>query len=196
MTCYAPFKFWKLGQGFTLTELLISLLILGEIATFSIPKILTAQQNGSNNAKAKEVAATLTSALQYGQLTNQVTTNTYSKDLFPFMNYISQDTASLIDDAPNGSGSVTCSAAQLCIKLHNGGILLGSVNYFNGSTSLNYVSFILDPDGVYTGREDSIKFLLYYNQRVVSRNDALAGSTSSSGVFGPVTNRDPAWFSW
>lgn len=41
-------------SGFTLAELLIALTILGVIATFTIPKILTAQQASTYNAIAKE----------------------------------------------------------------------------------------------------------------------------------------------
>ncbi len=46
-------------KGFTLAELLVSLLILGEIATFTIPKILASQQNGMKKAILKETIATL-----------------------------------------------------------------------------------------------------------------------------------------
>jgi prepilin-type N-terminal cleavage/methylation domain-containing protein len=49
----------KRANGFTLTELLVSLLILGEIATFTIPKILSSQHNGMKKAIFKEVIATL-----------------------------------------------------------------------------------------------------------------------------------------
>jgi prepilin-type N-terminal cleavage/methylation domain-containing protein len=48
--------------GFTLAELLIALAILGEIATFTIPKILSSQQNGTNKAKAKEAFSMVSSA--------------------------------------------------------------------------------------------------------------------------------------
>lgn len=48
----------KLNRGFTLAELLIALAILGVIAAFSIPKVLSAQQNQTYNAIAKEAAAT------------------------------------------------------------------------------------------------------------------------------------------
>jgi prepilin-type N-terminal cleavage/methylation domain-containing protein len=48
-----------LTQGFTLAELLVSLLILGEIATFTIPKILSSQQNGMKKVILKETVATL-----------------------------------------------------------------------------------------------------------------------------------------
>lgn len=49
--------------GFTLAELLISLAILGLIATFTIPKIMSAQQNNEYSAIAQEDIATLSAAL-------------------------------------------------------------------------------------------------------------------------------------
>ena len=48
--------------GFTLAELLISLAILGVIATFTIPKILTSQQNSQKAAVTKEVIAMISGA--------------------------------------------------------------------------------------------------------------------------------------
>ncbi len=64
---FLPFQtalpFAKVPRGFTLAELLVSLLILGEIATFSIPKILTAQQNAQKNAVFKELIATAQQAI-------------------------------------------------------------------------------------------------------------------------------------
>lgn len=46
-------------KAFTLAELLIALAILGVIATFTIPKVLTANQNGTFKAIGKETAAML-----------------------------------------------------------------------------------------------------------------------------------------
>ncbi len=58
--------------GFTLAELLIALLILGEIATFTIPKILSAQQNGSKKAVIKETIATLNQILYLGVIQGEI----------------------------------------------------------------------------------------------------------------------------
>lgn len=54
----------KTNKGFSLAELLISLLILSEIATFTIPKLISNQQASANNAKAKEVAGMIAGAFQ------------------------------------------------------------------------------------------------------------------------------------
>jgi len=47
------------SKGFTLVELLTALLILSVIATFTIPKILSSQQNAKRKAILKETYATL-----------------------------------------------------------------------------------------------------------------------------------------
>ena len=50
-------------SGFSIAELLISVMILGEIATFTIPKILIAQQNQRKIAVFKESLATISVAV-------------------------------------------------------------------------------------------------------------------------------------
>jgi prepilin-type N-terminal cleavage/methylation domain-containing protein len=69
----------KRSVGFTLTELLISLAILGEIATFTIPKILTSQQSAKRAAVLKESISTIQAVIYNGILTRNLTlTNSYS----------------------------------------------------------------------------------------------------------------------
>jgi type II secretory pathway pseudopilin PulG len=55
----------RLASGITMVELLIALLILAEIATFTIPKVLTATGMNTRYAEAQEVLATMTD-LTYG----------------------------------------------------------------------------------------------------------------------------------
>ena len=52
----------KSNLGFTLVELLVSLLIVGEIATFSIPKIIFNSQNAQYRAVTKEAASAVAAA--------------------------------------------------------------------------------------------------------------------------------------
>jgi hypothetical protein len=55
----------------------------------------------------------------------------------------------------------------------------------------------MDPDGVDTGKADSLRIMIYYNGRLVDRNNCLPGSVSSGGtVINPITNGTPDWFSW
>ena len=52
--------------GFTLAELLIALLILGMIATFTIPKILNSQQDSKKKSIFKEDIAALSEIVYFG----------------------------------------------------------------------------------------------------------------------------------
>lgn len=189
-------------QGFTIAELLVTLLILGEIATFTIPKVITAQQNSLARARTKEAVGVLTSAYLQLQNAGPVSTTTKASDLTQYMNYVSvATTGSLVDPVPNGN-IIACSASIPCLKLHNGGILLASSEYFNGSTNLNVIQFVFDPDGVYTGLNtdipgSSIQFELYYNGFITTRGQAKAGSCHSAVcTFTGNAAYDPSWFSW
>ncbi|MEB3286218.1 MAG: type II secretion system protein [Vampirovibrionales bacterium] len=60
-------------KGFTLAELLIALVILGVIATFTIPKILTAQANAQRESVLKETIAMMSNLVYEGYLTGNIT---------------------------------------------------------------------------------------------------------------------------
>ena len=62
-------------NGFSLAELLLALLILVQIATFTIPKVLTAQQSAHREAVLKETIATLNTVIYQGLLTGQIYDN-------------------------------------------------------------------------------------------------------------------------
>jgi type II secretory pathway pseudopilin PulG len=186
-------------SGFTLAELLIAVLILGEIATFTIPKIINSQQNGANKAKAKEAAAMVSSAYQQYRFNNTATSGTTFADLTQYMNYVKYDTSSVIDQVPTLT-TITCSATEFCLFLHNGGVLSAESNSFGGTNTTNALRFTFDPDGKYggstSGISKSVQFTLYYNGRITTRGTAEANSTSSGGTWGAVASYDPSWFSW
>ena len=81
------FRCLKTGKpfGFTLAELLIALLILGVVATFTIPKVLQSQANSQKKAVFREtlaVVAQLTEARAKngGQFANATEMQNYFKD--------------------------------------------------------------------------------------------------------------------
>lgn len=185
-------------RGFTLAELLIALLIIGEIATFTIPKVITAQQNLQNTSKMKDTAAMVSAAYQEAVLNGAVTINTRLQDLTPYFNYISVDTSSTIDDIV-GYGSQNCAGGFPCYRLHSGALLLDRAS-FAGTGTTNAMLMHLDLDGTYsgstTGTGKSVMLVLFYNGRIASRGQLSTGVTSSQGTWGTEPNGDPSWATW
>lgn len=195
-----------LHVGFTLAELLIALAILGMIATFTIPKILGAQQQSQSNTAAKEAASMIAGAYDNYKkdLGTAVPASTTLDALLPYLNYVSRLTTGTMDDHRPNNFSYDCSSASItCLKLHSGGVLFwdNTVN-FAGTNTTNANNYIFyDPDGIESsnGIADSpgksVCFVLYYNGRLTSRANTLTGTVSSAGTYNPGTH-DPSWFSW
>ncbi len=188
--------------GFTLAELLISLAILGVIATFTIPKILSSQQDSKYSASAKEVVAMFSDAYQQAKFSSSNVASIAPANLFQYMNYVKTDTTSSIDGLyTQGVYGVNCSQRP-CIQLHNGGIVLASQWNFGGTGTTNSINFIYDPDGkvtdgTTTGPGKSVIFYLYANGRIVTSANVLPGTTNQSGgTYSANANLDPPWFSW
>lgn len=191
-------------RGFTLPELLIALLILGEIATFTIPKIISSQQNNSYNARAKEAAGMVAAAFQTYQMNNMSWSSMGIEDLTQYLNYVATDASSVIDDKQTGS-SYTCgsSTAAKCIRLHSGAMLrYGKSSSYNmgGTATTNAIWFDIDPDGAYSGTTNgagkAIEFWLYHNGRVSTFGNVTSNTCSNTNCVNPTPGYDPPWFSW
>jgi prepilin-type N-terminal cleavage/methylation domain-containing protein len=189
--------------GFTLAELLIALAILGVIATFTIPKILSSSQNGQKIAATKEAAAMISGALLLAQQDGVITGSSHGFDLTPYMNYVSVDTSGTVIDATPGTASSVCQASSPCLKLHNGGYLwFANGPSFGGTSSLNVVEFRLDPDptnnttSTADGPLKAVQFTLYYNGFITTRGQVKSGTINSNGGFTLDSSYDPSWFTW
>lgn len=189
-------------NGFTLAELLIALAILGEIATFTIPKILNSQQQSQNNAVAREAFSMISGAYSTYTLNNTLAATTTPDDLAQYLNYVSVDTGGTaqIDDSP-GFGAKTCNAGNPCYRLHNGAILQYEAGtYFNGTGSTNVLFFFLDPDGAYSGSTSgtgkSLRIVLHYNGRITSMGKETGSVSNNAYTLGASSLWDPDWFSW
>lgn len=71
--------------GFGLSELLITLAILGLIATFTIPKVLQNMEEQQNKARGKEAFATLHQVLFDGWQSGRITAATTLNELLAYM---------------------------------------------------------------------------------------------------------------
>lgn len=188
----------KRSKGFTLAELLIALAILGVIATFTIPKVLSSQQDSKNSAIAQEAAGMIAGAFDAYKQTHTVTNSTSTKDLTPYLNYALIQTSGLVDK--NQTEDTFDCAAATCLKMHNGSVFyLFDIN-FAGTSSTNTILFYLDPDGVGQSTTDgpgkSVVFFLYPNGRISTYGSIAPGSTSSWGAHNTCPGCDPPWFHW
>lgn len=189
-------------SGFTLAELLIALGILGVIAVFTIPKILVSQARSASNAKVKEAAAMISSAYEIYRRRNTVTANTEIDDLVPYLNYVKMHTSSEEIDQPYswGIGPHECDPGngRVCLKLHNGAMLLYYLHNFGGTGSTSAVHFLIDPDGEYKGTEESasMPLFLYYNGRLADQSGILSNTCNNYDCDGPDPTSVPSWFRW
>lgn len=190
----------KRFSGFTLAELLIALVILGEIATFTIPKILMAQQNQTFNVRAKEDATTISAAYQQYILANGPSSSVSLSSLTTYLNYVALDSTSIIDSGLNNT-SLNCSSWK-CYRMANGSTLAFDAGQTFGATDSLAVSyFYVDPDGAYSGTTNgngkSIVFFLYYNGRLTTQGTATDNSHDVWGtVYHPASSIDAPWFQW
>jgi len=184
--------------GFTIAELLIAVMILGEIATFTIPKILSAQQKNHFKASSKEAMAMVAGAFQAAKLTGAITGTGRLGDLTPYMNYVSVDTNSQLDDVP-GYGSLTCNGTNKCYRLHSGGLLYDRCG-LGGTGTTSAMLFHFDPDGKYSGSTTtpgkSILVQLFYNGRLYTREYEENTIATGCGDWVPNYNEAPDWFTW
>ncbi len=185
--------------GFTLAELLISLAILGVIATFTIPKVLSSQQNEANEAKTKDIVAAFSGAYQQAKLNAAINANTKPSDFTPYLNYLAWDTSATIDEGVWGT-SGNCSTTYPCITFANGAtVIFDDLARFGGTATTNMISFYVDPEPGYSGTANpvrSVQFVLYYDGFITSRAFTRSNSfTSAGGPYGPG-NYDPPWFTW
>jgi len=194
--------------GFTLAELLLALVILGLIATFTIPKVLTAQQSTQWKSMGKETVGMFSGALDaYRQANGGLQSTTVFTDLTPYMNYVRRQTSANIDDA-QGDPDLNCNAAsRVCLVLHNGGVLSGTnTEAFGGTTTTNAIKAHFDPDGKVTdgGTGDTsptavgkaIPFFIYYNGRVTDRGKLNNPTQTSTTGYTPNPSKVPPWWSW
>ena len=194
-------KSWPFRVGFTLAELLISLAILAIIATFTIPKVLQAQQDQRYNAMAKEGFGAISQAYNNYKSANTVTGTERGVNLTSYFNYVQYDTVSSIDKAYNDTAAEPCSgsAYRVCMRLHNGGVIETTSCGFGGTATTNAMQWRFDPDGQYdssaTGPAKSVNIYLYTNGRIVSSGNSLPNTASSCGAV-VTPPPDPPWFNW
>lgn len=121
-------------RAFTLAELLIALVILGVIATFTIPKVLTTQQNSQRTAVFREVIASLYQVAEAGVLEGVFTPTSQDSDQGPYfldkLNFVKLcSTDSLAQGCWDAAqGDIDYDDAEMGGVMHNGAAIVGLGN--------------------------------------------------------------------
>lgn len=118
--------------GFTLAELLIALGILGVLATFTIPKMISSQQSTQKKAVFQETIATLNEAFVTGCLQNQITEANFGTYMRSRLNAVKLCSNSMADGCWFGTDLVGQSTTPGVI-LHNGAVVAGLDDSVGGS---------------------------------------------------------------
>jgi prepilin-type N-terminal cleavage/methylation domain-containing protein len=159
-------------QGFTLSELLVSLAVLGLIAAFAIPKVLTAVGESSSRAIGREAFGMISEAYQAlrANQNGNVSRATTAQDLINQMNYARALTT--------GNGGTTTAS----IVLQNGAqIAYVTADNFDSATVRGAIGFTIDPDGAAaTSVSGPVTVYLGNDGRIWAANEAYTAGTGTT----------------
>lgn len=178
-------------SGFTLTELLIALTILGVIATFTIPKVLQSTTSSRNKSVAKEVTSVISGAYETYKAVATPSAAFTPGILTTYMNFVKTDTATAPGAISGETALQTCAAGVPCLQMHNGALVqYATANSFGGTGTTNVVYFNMDPDGDddTAGRASVV---LFYNGKITT--GANQGTVTTAGTSVSVQTTDPSW---
>lgn len=178
--------------AFTLAELLISLLILAAIATFSIPKILMSAENQQKKAVFRETIAALSQAIYMGSLEGSLTKNT---SLAPYLS----SKLNAVKLCPNNASTEGCWANTSWVGeeneagfiLHNGVSIAG----IRASTGDGFDNILMDWNGSQEPNmegEDRIFFTLCWDRSATGTYATNCSRPSQQGYVEIGNNAYPA----
>jgi len=180
---------------------LIALVILGVIATFTIPKVLQSQSDTKFKSIGKEVAGMIAETHQNLRLQGNLNANTTRENFTPYFNYVRVVSVGSIDLQQTVS-TRDCSL-DMCLLLHNGGVIAfaDDSESFGNTASTNALVFSLDPDGKVTdgttnGPGKAVNFFIYYDGKIRTKGTMEPNTYNSGGSSNPDPTKDPPWFSW
>jgi prepilin-type N-terminal cleavage/methylation domain-containing protein len=188
--------------AFTLAELLIALVILGVIATFTIPKVVQNQRDQRYNAVVKEAASAVVQAYGLYQKDNGFSTSVTMDDFIPYLGYVKHNPPFRVDGVW-GNLDIHCGGTSGCLLLSSGATIQWTFGEnFSGTGTTNAIRFVVDPNGStdqpisLTSPGKSTQFFLYYNGRLSEYSGIPDGTVTSTGSYNHMNGNTPPYFSW
>ncbi|MFM7390654.1 MAG: type II secretion system protein [Vampirovibrionales bacterium] len=141
-------------QGFTLSELLVSLAVLGLIAIFAVPKVLNAVGNSAMMSVTKESMAAMMDAyhgLGATQTTGAFAASTRAALMVKRLNFVRScpNLTATGEVGSTGECDFNTATGSCHILMHNGTVisLLLDDNFNDIAGNTGSVGFYIDPDG-------------------------------------------------
>jgi prepilin-type N-terminal cleavage/methylation domain-containing protein len=180
-------------NGFTMSELLIGLGILGLIAAFSVPKLLNVSNAALANAKVHKAAQAVVNGLERWTQENGRSASTTPADIMSVVQHNGLITdGRTVDWVPTEGTDFQCSLTAslgdryqgLCYQMPDGAVLYFIALDYNtfGGNAANALYFGVDPDGITTDDDSNANtsnataFLVYRNGRLRDRGHLKVGN--------------------
>ena len=203
----------QLYGGFTLSELLIALVLLGIIASLTVPKLLVSLNTKQANTLANDAKLLVSSAYADYAFGNPKPPSSFTLAALlpslPYAKHLNEAGETVSIDCPPLGTSVAlgCSGSHprvatlnpastdyVSLRLKNGGVLVLPTSLsLGGRSPLHGLPFVVDYDGKASNRSDSVEFWLYSDGTVRTRQTLVANTVNSGGTFNPVPNADPTF---
>jgi prepilin-type N-terminal cleavage/methylation domain-containing protein len=197
--------FLKFKQGFTMSELLIGLGILGLIAAFSVPKLLNVSNAALANAKVHKAAQAVVNGLEKWTQENGRSASTTPANIMNVVqhNGLITDGRS-VDWTPGTSDDFTCVTnpaadhESSCYQMPDGSVLFFILHWSSadftsfGTSPENSLYFGVDPDGIVTedtsrsSTSNTTAFYLSFNGRLRERGRLKDGSNTLQPQWTPT----------
>jgi hypothetical protein len=188
---------------------ILSLVVL--FIAMSWPMIIQPFQHYHYNATANEAALMVSRAYHQYRNDHGLRANTDMESLLPYLKRAKREPFGMIDQVlsdPKGvPAKLTCSGVSpyvRCLRLKNGALLMYEHNPntlengfgFGGYSSRHAITFSLDPDGHYTGEQNTVQFFLMADGRLHTLSDVPPKTQNAYRYYDPIPNTTPRWFRW
>lgn len=170
--------------GFTLAELLITLGILGVVATFTIPKVLSSQANSRRIAVFKETISAFSDAYYMGWMQGQVSESNVATYLRSHINAIKVCSNASAEQCWTHTAAIAGYINSTGFIMANGATVAG----MDDAGSVGYDAFLIDwngAQGANTEGDDQlvVKIILIPSQGKAGSIESYASRPASKTLF-------------
>lgn len=123
--------FTKSVQAYSLSEMLLALMIVGSITTFTIPKVFTAQSDAQRQAVLKETIASFSETVEIGRATGSLSVSNYGDYMLTHINAVKVCPNNAYTEGcwdQTTQGDIPSEAGQPGLVLANGATIMGIDN--------------------------------------------------------------------